>query len=1018
MLPYLIAGAIGFGIGKLFENGGETFMAGGRITTNEDVLNSFLTSSKEVKVNNLSTHFNEYDDFLLLRNYYTLIATRKGNDVKITNVKHSKTTSAITNRLKALAEEMGYNVSYVSKFENGGETFMAGGMTNEDIIFEYPKDSNGRVMSWINVGTGNMEIASKTGTVGQVRDGHQLIVLKSETPNKVDYHILVDYLPEENKINMVRGKFNSEPSPKYQSYINDLFRMLKISQKTRDYQDEDIANQVYVKRYLINNFGNPPKGCEIKAKELGVEIHFDSTNKMSSDWAMKIADKYGYPSGNFEMRYSSGNVPITYVDTSKIAKNTSKSEKGYINFGETFMAGGRAGKNFYWITMDRNKIDEYIGYASRMYGMFEGQIYTQAPNKVAFDSQNDMFAFTSMIDNHNNDNDFQEGDEGYIHYEELFNGEPRPNIFDRIIGGKYTGGGEIKLKIKNVDSFDKHYDEVGFTKKELSLPKQDSNKVWFTTTNDKSIAEQLISDGLVEKYAGGGKITDADLNYYIYPNKIVKIAYLGKIQMGYFFSLKDALKEIEYLTMAYPKNEIEKYAIITPDKTFHLGEKEYNIRFENGGGVEYRIGGEVDKELTIEQTRKIAQETANSLGTEFSVTKNTVDVASFDLDLNGEEFEGGSYLIMKNGDVLNVALPNNPVYYNYKERSKNPKMIRTIFEEEYFEDFDNGGEAGEIEKPYQVYNYDTQNVEGYFDNEIEAEEFASQFKNATIYDIREYAGGGGVGSKTLTRKYLQNKGRNVFTFGYGMPKDAIDKYGTIGGTEYFELPNGDVYKKSKEDSDKFVLIGNKSKMANGGYTGGGGVDDYIEEQVKQFNTDKYVMRKQYGKENIKDIEYQGFLAIDENNENYERLSDYEFEGEEFDRDNLLEVAKKYPQADYITFHARLMGESDFGIEDELSPIDDLAMEFDMARLNQFANGGVAKKRRRSASVQYGRSNTAVDKTRPAKPVGYRFTDEKATELNKETYDIPTESEVKKYLGKGIYKENRKRHSDKDRNAKL
>jgi hypothetical protein len=62
--------------------------------------------------------------------------------------------------------------------------------------------------------------------------------------------------------------------------------------------------------------------------------------------------------------------------------------------------------------------------------------------------------------------------------------------------------------------------------------------------------------------------------------------------------------------------------------------------------------------------------------------------------LNGEEFEGGSYLIMKNGDVLNVALPNNPVYYNYKERSKNPKMIRTIFEEEYFENFDNGGEAG------------------------------------------------------------------------------------------------------------------------------------------------------------------------------------------------------------------------------------------------------------------------------------------------------------------------------------
>jgi transcriptional regulator with XRE-family HTH domain len=46
--------------------------------------------------------------------------------LKLLIVKHSKTTSAITNRLKALAEEMGYNVSYVSKFENGGEMFMAG----------------------------------------------------------------------------------------------------------------------------------------------------------------------------------------------------------------------------------------------------------------------------------------------------------------------------------------------------------------------------------------------------------------------------------------------------------------------------------------------------------------------------------------------------------------------------------------------------------------------------------------------------------------------------------------------------------------------------------------------------------------------------------------------------------------------------------------------------------------------------------------------------------------------------
>jgi len=135
--------------------------------------------------------------------------------------------------------------------------------------------------------------------------------------------------------------------------------------------------------------------------------------------------------------------------------------------GETFGRGGKAEKKYYWIKMDRSKIDEYIDYASRMMGMFEGEIYTQAPNKVAFDTENDMFAFTSMIDNHNNDNDFQEGDEGYIYYEELFNGEPRPNMFDKIIGNKYDNGGGVNKMMKydtlvhyvtsNLDKGEKEY---------------------------------------------------------------------------------------------------------------------------------------------------------------------------------------------------------------------------------------------------------------------------------------------------------------------------------------------------------------------------------------------------------------------------------------------------------------------------------------------------------------------------------------------------------------------------------
>jgi hypothetical protein len=142
---------------------------------------------------------------------------------------------------------------------------------------------------------------------------------------------------------------------------------------------------------------------------------------------------------------------------------------------------------------------------------------------------------------------------------------------------------------------------------------------------------------------------------------------------------------------------------------------------------------------------------------------------------------------------------------------------------------------------------------------------------------------------------------------------------------------------SKENGDLIVYFETTDEEYE--YAGGGSVDDYIDEQEMQFATDRSKMRQQYGRENIKDIEYQGFLAVDENDE---RLSDYEFEGEEFDKDNLLEVAQTYPEAKYIVFHARLMGESDFGVEDELSPIDDLAMEFDMSRLNQYAKGGLTE----------------------------------------------------------------------------
>jgi hypothetical protein len=67
-------------------------------------------------------------------------------------------------------------------------------------------------------------------------------------------------------------------------------------------------------------------------------------------------------------------------------------------------------------------------------------------------------------------------------------------------------------------------------------------------------------------------------------------------------------------------------------------------------------------------------------------------------------------------------------------------------------------------------------------------------------------------AKILTRNYLQRTARNVFTFGYGMPKDAQDVFGTLGGTEYFITSKNEVFQvlPSTYKRNAFIQIGQLS----------------------------------------------------------------------------------------------------------------------------------------------------------------------------------------------------------------
>jgi len=86
-------------------------------------------------------------------------------------------------------------------------------------------------------------------------------------------------------------------------------------------------------------------------------------------------------------------------------------------------------------------------------------------------------------------------------------------------------------------------------------------------------------------------------------------------------------------------------------------------QFLNEGTSSY--GGRAG--LTKDETLKIAQKFADAAASvdpekgKWSVNKRTLEEDGFDLDYNSEEFDGGSYNIYKNGNVVNMALRENPV---------------------------------------------------------------------------------------------------------------------------------------------------------------------------------------------------------------------------------------------------------------------------------------------------------------------------------------------------------------------
>lgn len=122
------------------------------------------------------------------------------------------------------------------------------------------------------------------------------------------------------------------------------------------------------------------------------------------------------------------------------------------------------------------------------------------------------------------------------------------------------------------------------------------------------------------------------------------------------------LAELKGLTAK--KNDLVKeldVAVAGKDKDIQLAIKE-NMDEAYGSSNPHAKPAGLTKDETMEVAQKFADAMSKADGTKVTVNKRTLEEDSFDLDIDGEEFDGGSYNIYQNGNVMNMALPSNPIY--------------------------------------------------------------------------------------------------------------------------------------------------------------------------------------------------------------------------------------------------------------------------------------------------------------------------------------------------------------------
>ena len=187
----------------------------------------------------------------------------------------------------------------------------------------------------------------------------------------------------------------------------------------------------------------------------------------------------------------------------------------------------------------------------------------------------------------------------------------------------------------------------------------DEDAEFFMNAFHDSIKKTMGDYGIEENI----EMEDGDEKISYYAEKLIGMVTPGDEEgvQGLFDYLQDNPEEmpedwdVEFVDEYYDEILDQAHALDI-EKVFKKVDYNLGLGPERHGVDENKFPEDLTIEDTLEAAKKIAYALSTETGQKAEVNMDTIEPASFDIDLNGVQFDGGSYNIYDDGTIKNMAM--------------------------------------------------------------------------------------------------------------------------------------------------------------------------------------------------------------------------------------------------------------------------------------------------------------------------------------------------------------------------